>query len=102
MSMFPRQALRYDISFKLSHGNDYITCITKQYHLLHTAGLRTLYSNFLAGLTWILLITNATIIVDNKYEECLPDIRKKDILGTYRIKKGFKKIDLAKNRTSVV
>ena len=55
---------------------DYI--FTRQYHLLHTAGLRMLYSNFLAGMS------NATILFDNKkYEKCLQDIRKKDILGTY-------------------
>ena len=42
-----------------------------------------------------------TMVFDKKYDKCLQDIRKKDILGTYRIKQ-IKKIDLAKNRTSVV
>ena len=38
----------------------------------------------------------------NRNNKCKVDIRKKDIMGTYRIKPMKKKIDLAKNRTSVV
>ena len=37
-----------------------------------------------------MLIKNATIVFDKKYEKCLQDIRKKDILGTYRIKQILK------------
>ena len=33
---------------------------------------------------------NATIFFDKKYEKCLQDIRKKYILGTYRIQQYFK------------
>ena len=41
-----------------------------------------------------MLIKYATIVFDKKYDIFLQDIRKKYIVGTYRIKQNLKKISI--------